>query len=96
MFLWFIGVVIIVLVVMADVHYMRSRKIPWPQALRQRRKKSKKTASAGAPQAAPVKPPRVYDSFGELLEALNSQEPKRLFVLAEDEALPNPYGQPER
>jgi hypothetical protein len=96
MFLWFIGVVIIVLVVMADVHYMRLRKIAWPQAMRARKRRSSKAKRSATAGTAPVKLPRVYDSFGELLEALNSQEPKGLFVLAEDEALPNPYGQPER
>lgn len=91
MLIWLVAVAAITLIVVADIYFMRVRKSPLQQAMRNRKRRRSKRAtaeSAQSPSPPQMKQQRVYDSFEELFVALNGEDHRALFVLAEDEIRP--------
>jgi hypothetical protein len=94
MLIWLVGVVIVALLVVADVRLLRSRQIRSLQAVMPRRKRRSKGDNPGGAdlsELSQMKQPRVYDSFGELFQALDAKANDELFAIAEDERIPAAY-----
>lgn len=94
MLIWLVGVAIVALLVIADIRLVRSRQIRSLQAAmprRRRRRKGDKAGGADLSGLSQMKQPRVYDSFGELFQALDAKAHDELFAIAEDERIPASY-----
>jgi hypothetical protein len=94
MLIWLVGIAIVALLVIADIRVMRSRQFRSLQAARPRRRrrsKADKASDADLSELSQIKPPRVYDSFGELFVALDAKAHDELFAIAEEERIPASY-----